>query len=417
MKELLWEGESVAVAGKLKENFEICIAGKNNIAVDVLDYILNEKRFPKERLCAICNRSDVGINGIQRSFKRFIKENGVREVDLEVIYPNDNLLFLSLEFDRIVNPIFFNTKHLYNIHFSLLPKYKGMYTSAMPLLFDEKESGVTFHEIDAGIDTGKIVFQERFQIELTDTCRDLYGKYIFWGTRLVKKALDIILSGRPLPEAVAQNPCESTYFSKHAVDYKNLRIDFQQTARNICNQIRAYNYREYQLPYALDFPIVWAEVTNIPSREKPGTVIWKDEDRILIASVDYDVTMFIDKFDDVIKMCYAGDLDGLKRIPKLEIYLKQSEKGGWTPLMIAARLGYYDMAMYLLSVGSDIYALNWEGQNLLMCAQEGFYKNRDDRLFKYFCKIGLEKEAKDYNGNGLIDFSGNSREEKVQLLY
>ncbi len=387
---------------ELKENFYICIAGKNNIAVDTLDYLLNNKKFPKNKILVICNKNDKGINTAQRSLKLFAKNNDIKIVTLEDVYHEQNLLFLSLEFDRIVEPALFKTKYLYNIHFSLLPKYKGMYTSAMPLLLGETQSGVTFHEIDKGIDTGKIIFQEHFQIDPKDTCKELYIKCIYTGTKLIKKVLDFILSGKNLPEAIMQNPYKSTYFSKKAIDYKNLKVDLNQTAQNICNQIRAYNYREYQIPKIFNFNISWAEITNITSKEKPGSIVWKDNERIVIASIDYDVMMFIDKFNDVLKMCYMGDLDGLKQIPNLNIYLNQSEKGGWSPLMIATRLGYYDMAMYLLYSGADINALNWEGVNLLMCAKDGFCKTGDSRLFELFYKMGIKKEKKDYNNKDLI---------------
>lgn len=73
----------------------------------------------------------------------------------------DDLIFISLEFDKIVNPDLFKDARLYNIHFSLLPSYKGMYTSAIPILNGEEMVGVTFHEIDKGIDTGNIIAQKK----------------------------------------------------------------------------------------------------------------------------------------------------------------------------------------------------------------------------------------------------------------
>ena len=51
----------------------------------------------------------------------------------------------------------FKSNKLFNLHFSLLPSYKGMHTSAFPILNGEKYSGVTIHKIDNGIDTGDII--------------------------------------------------------------------------------------------------------------------------------------------------------------------------------------------------------------------------------------------------------------------
>lgn len=81
----------------------ICIAGKNNIAVDVLDYCL-------------------------KKYKDFD--------DKEV------------EFDRIIKIDKFKSDKLFNIHFSLLPEYKGMYPSVLPILHNNKCSGgdITYNQ-------------------------------------------------------------------------------------------------------------------------------------------------------------------------------------------------------------------------------------------------------------------------------
>lgn len=402
---------------EINNNFEICIAGKNNIAVDILEYILNTRKFPKERVCVICNKTDNGKDSWQRSLRLSAKKNKVKEVQMADVYERENLFFLSLEYDRIIKPHLFRTKHLYNIHFSLLPKYKGMYTSAMPLLFGEKKSGVTFHEIDRGIDTGNIIFQESFQIGPKDTCREMYMNYIQIGTKLVRKVVDIILEGKDIPKSIPQSPYGSSYFSKKTVDYDNLKIDFYQTAQNVYNQIRAYNFREYQLPEVDGFKISSAEISSISSKEKPGTVIWDDDNQIVKATIDYDIILFKDKFMDVIEICREGDLDKLKRITNLRVYLNQAGEKGCFPLTAAVNGGYYDMSMFLLYAGSDISVIDWEGNNLLVYAKNAFCKTGDPRLFEMFDRIGLKKEDKNFSGKSLIDYCieqnisriGNSR--------
>ena len=56
----------------------------------------------------------------------------------------------------------FLNARLYNIHFSYLPAYKGMFTSALPIKNGEVDSGVTLHKIESGIDTGDIIDQIKF---------------------------------------------------------------------------------------------------------------------------------------------------------------------------------------------------------------------------------------------------------------
>ena len=168
----------------------VCVAGKNNIAVAVLKRIIAQ--YGKEKICVICNKTETGENGFQRSFRQYARLVGVMECQLEEIYEINNLVFLSLEFDQIIKPELFKDARLYNIHFSLLPKYKGMYTSTHPILNDEKYAGVTLHFIDAGIDTGDIIDQEQFEIGNSD-CRELYMKYIEYGTAVVLRNIDNLI--------------------------------------------------------------------------------------------------------------------------------------------------------------------------------------------------------------------------------
>lgn len=65
-------------------------------------------------------------------------KSGGQNITLEQAYEIENLIFISCEFDQLIKPEKFNSPFLYNIHFSLLPAYKGMYTSALPLYNGEK---------------------------------------------------------------------------------------------------------------------------------------------------------------------------------------------------------------------------------------------------------------------------------------
>lgn len=143
---------------------KICIAGKNDIAVSALNYLIDDLNIPQNDICVICNKTESGIDGWQKSLYKAAIDKGIFVVALSQVYEINDLLFLSLEFDQIVNPKKFQTKKLYNIHFSNLPSYKGMYTSVMPLINGENMCGVTLHKIDDGIDTGDIIAQKLFAI-------------------------------------------------------------------------------------------------------------------------------------------------------------------------------------------------------------------------------------------------------------
>ncbi|HXU87956.1 MAG TPA: formyltransferase family protein [Methylomirabilota bacterium] len=88
------------------------------------------------------------------------------------------------------------TKLCLNVHGTLLPKYAGARTLNWVIEHGERESGVTVHVIDAGIDTGPIVLQRAFAVSRFDTGRSLYRKTLAFEPAVVVEALALFESGR-----------------------------------------------------------------------------------------------------------------------------------------------------------------------------------------------------------------------------
>lgn len=268
----------------------ICIAGKNNIACEILKYAL--KNYSGD-IFALPNSDDLGVDGWQKSFLKEARKNDVNILkNMEELKLKKELIFLSLEYNRLIDVDSFKSEFLYNIHFSLLPKYKGMYTSAWPILNNEKFSGVTLHKIDRGIDTGDIIEQIAFEIGINDTARDLYFKYLDYSIQLVKSNWEAIVSGNIT--AYPQNKYESTYYDKKSIDYKNIKINLMQTALSIHNQIRAFSFYEYQMPSVYSKKIIGTQILDKKSNLKPGTIIWDNNGEMAIATIDYDIIMIYD---------------------------------------------------------------------------------------------------------------------------
>ena len=379
----------------------ICIGGKNNIAVGVCNHIL--EYYPELDVYAIPNKNDDGKDGFQRSFKKFAEEKQVPIVSLSDVYPWDDLVFLSVEFDRIIRPEKFASKQLFNIHFSLLPKYKGCHTAAMPILNGEELGGVTFHLMERGIDTGDIIDQEKIYISKDETCRSLYLKYLLLGSKVVKRNLDAILENRYVakPQAVE----ESTYYSRSEIDYSNIQIDFNRTATQIDRQMRAYSFRDFQLPMYEDTPISYIEFTLSKSTEKPGSKLDETEDTFKVATIDYDIILHKDRLNELIDIVSKGKLDELKRVKDLNRYIgEQDPVHGWTLLMVAAYHCQFEVAKHLLKLGSDINAQNYNGTSVIMYAKNGMLSTSDDRLLKLLLRKGANPFIQDYSGKDLFSY-------------
>jgi len=228
------------------KSFRVCIAGKNDIAVNSTDYLINKLRICKKDIMVIPNTTDAGRDTWQKSLRKFAIDNDIRIVYLDNIFGIENLVFISLEFDKLINPRLFKSRSLFNIHFSLLPRYKGVYTSIFPILNGENEAGVTLHLIDEGIDTGDIIAQKRFPIDINDTSRDLYFKFLHYGFELYIENIENLLSNDF--NSFLQSNIGASYFSRKSIDFNKIEIDFSKTSFEVHNQIRAFIFKEYQLP-------------------------------------------------------------------------------------------------------------------------------------------------------------------------
>ncbi|MDR1363577.1 MAG: hypothetical protein LBJ35_05970 [Spirochaetaceae bacterium] len=223
----------------------VCIGGKNNIAVNALLYLLDVIGLSKKDICVIPVKSDTGVDDWQKSLVKTSKEEGVDICQLNDIYNQNDIIFISLEFDRIINPRKFASERLFNIHFSLLPKYKGMYTSALPILNGENTTGVTLHGIDEGIDTGPVIDQYEFKIDINDTARMLYFKYLDNALRIFKTQIQKLLANDFCFRR--QDILMSSYYGKDPGIF-NQQILLNKTSYQIHNQIRALCFKEFQLP-------------------------------------------------------------------------------------------------------------------------------------------------------------------------
>lgn len=383
----------------------ICLAGKNDIAVSVLEELIRYRKIDTNiYLLCLINKNDIGINGWQKSLKYYCDRYQIPIVSLDDVYKISDLLFLSCEYDRLIDTNKFTSDRLFNIHFSLLPKYKGMYTAILPILLGDTETGVTLHKIDNGIDTGDIIAQNRIVIESEDTSYDVYRKNIAHGTDLVLKFLPKLIYEYDKIEAMPQSQIFSSYFSKKAIDFQSLEFDINTTASSIVRQVRAFAFRPYQLLKYKGIPIRCAQILKNRTIGKPGSILKEDDNMILLTSIDYNVVLYKDRFEYLLKAIAQKENDKVYTIPLLDKYLYEKNINGWTPLMVATYNNNKEIFYYLLKKGANIHDLNNNGTNILMYAKDCYINTGDSELFEVLYNLGLSIYEKDYNGMSLKDY-------------
>lgn len=377
----------------------ICIAGKNQIAVNALQYLTFDL---KETVLCLPNPEDDGRDGWQPSMRRWAGMHGLKIVSLDEIYDIPDLLFISLEYSAIIKPERFASSRLFNIHFSLLPKYKGMYTSVFPLLHGESHSGVTLHRIDRGIDTGEIVDQVSFELTIDTTCRELYHLYLDFGYKLFVKNFDKLLTSDVASQA--QPSIGASYFSKSSLDFKNLIIDYRKTAFEVHNQIRAFTFREYQLPKYRDFEISSSYITGAPSILRPGEIVKNGFAEVEIATVDYNMILKKDFYSSLWRAAEIGDTATVEQVLKYVPDINLKNRFGWSALIIAAYNGWTEIIKTLIEHGADIGDTNFNGTTVLMYAFSHYEKTRSSDVYRTLLNLGADPLAQDASGKTVRDY-------------
>lgn len=124
-----------------------------------------------------------------------------------------------------------------NIHASLLPKYRGAAPIQWALINGEEYTGVTLMYMDEFMDTGDIIDTVKYKIEDSDDIGTLHDKLSNLGTNLLDKNLEYLFSGNV--KRIKQNEECATYAKMIERDMEEL--DFNDTALNIYNKIRAFS--------------------------------------------------------------------------------------------------------------------------------------------------------------------------------
>lgn len=383
---------------------KIAVAGKNELACRVLDYLLDSCDFTNRDLCVIINKSDNGENSWQRSLKALAELREVRVLDEQEIYAIKDLLFLSLEYDRIVKVENFLSNKLFNIHFSYLPEYKGMYTSVLPLLFNERSTGVTLHEIDNGIDTGRIVDQKRINLSDDLTSENLYHLLTDLGVDLIKSNLSNLLSNNY--SAVPQRVKGSKYFSKGYIDFTNVEINLKQTAYQIMTYVNAFCFRPYQRPKLDSLEIDKAVITNYKSTGAPGKIIHQDEFTLTYNTIDYNIVLIKAVDEKLIRAAEIGDLKSLVEYKSVGGRVDFKNSKGWDIAIVSAFNGHEDIMYWALENGISHETTNYNGTTLAMYVMTNAIDNNNYDRFKLFlerCRPDISRQ--DYYGNDLMFYA------------
>lgn len=170
------------------------------------------------------------------SVLKFAEQKGIKTYSIDNPNKNEFVKILKeMDLDVIINQSQSIIKKkllqipkigIINRHNALLPKNRGRLTPFWVLYKKEKETGVSIHFVEEGIDSGDIIVQERFLIEKKDNFNTIVKKNYELAPVAILKALDILKKGDY--ELIKNDDQKSTYNTiptlNHAILYRISRI-------------------------------------------------------------------------------------------------------------------------------------------------------------------------------------------------
>lgn len=168
-----------------------------------------------------------------------------------------------------------------NVHGSLLPAWRGAAPIQRSLMAEDRETGVTIMQMDAGLDTGDMLHKVTMPIVDTDTSATLYEKLALAGESALKTVIGQITSGTSTPEK--QDDALASY--AHKITKEEGRIDWSQPAERVSCHVRGLN----------PWPVAWTTINDeiircwgvtsadVTHNEQPGTILQADKSGLQVA--------------------------------------------------------------------------------------------------------------------------------------
>ena len=272
----------------------ILFAATPKIALKTLEIIYESKHDLVGVICAEEKRSGRGLKFVKSPIRVFAEEKKIKIFSYDEIKDRKfrpalgklNIdLLLVFAFGHIISEDLLSVAKLgsFNIHTSLLPKYRGAAPIQRSLINCDKETGISFMKMDAGLDTGPVLQSIKFPIEEGMNTEDLEEIMSDISSRNILQTIDSIEKNNFT--LTQQNENESSYAPKITKD--EARIDWTKSAEEIVGKINGLcpnpcAFSEYKNERII---IHRAKINALPASD-PGKVIKADKNEFLVSGLD-----------------------------------------------------------------------------------------------------------------------------------
>lgn len=219
----------------------LCVAATPNVALPTLNFLISSKHDLVSTITQPDKPSGRGQLMQESPVSIWSKQHGIpclkpinEEQTIEALENID--LLITIGYGVILSKRAFSTpvKGSINLHFSLLPRWRGAAPVQRAIEAGDLVSGVTVFALDEGMDTGPIFVQKRFALDSDITSDELLSELAELGVEAIAESLDQIEDGiRPSPQ---QKEGSSRAYK---ISKEELLIDWNQPAGLVSQKIRS----------------------------------------------------------------------------------------------------------------------------------------------------------------------------------
>ncbi len=174
------------------------------------------------------------------------------------------------------------THGCWNVHASLLPRWRGAAPIQRAIEAGDAETGVCLMQMEAGLDTGPVLLSQRTPIAPDETGGQLHDRLAELGAQVLSDGLGLLRAGlRPVAQP---QPVEGVTYA-HKLDKAEARLDWSQPAELLARKVRAFHpwpVAEVQLG-GERLRVHAAEVLATDAAAAPGSVVGASRDGIDVA--------------------------------------------------------------------------------------------------------------------------------------
>ncbi len=165
---------------------------------------------------------------------RVYQSKSLKTEGFEIIKELKPDIGIVVAYGRILKKPFLDLIPFFNIHASILPKYRGAAPIQRAIENGEKETGITIFKISEGLDDGDVALTKSVEINECETFEQVYEKLQTLGCSALKEFLE----NYPVP-LIPQDHSKATYAPK--IEKEDLKVDFSKSVIEVRNKIRAYD--------------------------------------------------------------------------------------------------------------------------------------------------------------------------------